>query len=154
MSWGESAAAPPVRVGESFEVSFDAGVARTRETLETGAPAAWSTGSSDRIAELHELAATAPGAAVMEASGLVRQTLADLLGPGDEALDAVALARLGVERGVVAPPALSSIEGLHILMELSHSGGAGTGLTVERAHEYIDLTRVTVYALTAFHGRS
>ncbi len=74
----------------------------------------------------------------MQAYGLVTQALTEVLGSTDDALDAVALGRPGVDRGHAPPGTFQSVEGLHILMQLSHRGGAATGLTVERAHDYID----------------
>lgn len=84
MSRGEGAVSPPLRIGQSFDVSFDAGLARTRETLDGSSPAPWSTTSSTEIEELHQLATDAPGAAVIQAYGIVRQTLVNRLGEADQ----------------------------------------------------------------------
>jgi hypothetical protein len=103
------------------------------------------------IQALRELAHAAPGAAVVTAYGHVAAALKELLaGDGDrepEQHDAPTLARVAANRGLVTDQLVETVQGLAILKDLGRRGGAGTGLSVEQANEYIDLVVAALYVL-------
>lgn len=161
INWGTGSLHTPLRLTNTTNVTFDTELARTGAAV---AAAIRSKGSdaiepvratSPEVAELHNMAEMAPGAAVVTAYGLVSTTLVDLLeydyGGGDqpESFDAVALARTAEQRGLVSAELVRGVEGLSILMDLSRNNGAGTGLSVEKAHDYVNLVAATLYTLAA-----
>lgn len=146
----------PLRVVESWsvrqaetEASVVAAVTSTATaTALAHDPAVRTVDLTAGVGELRELAQVAPGAAVVSAYGLVRAALVPLLGVDEaEARDAPELARQAADRGLITREAVETVHGLAVMKDLSRRGGAGTGLTPEKAHEYIDLAAAMLYVI-------
>lgn len=101
------------------------------------------------VGELRDLARVAPGAAVVSAYGQVRTALMGLLNakePDDR--DAPAFAQWAADQGLITHEAVETVHGLAVMKDLSRRGGAGTGLTPEKANEYIDLAAAMLYVIS------
>jgi hypothetical protein len=105
---------------------------------------------------LRELARAAPGAAVVTAYGYVTAALKELLAEDDdrepEQHDAPALAQAAANHGLVSDQLVDTVYGLTVLKDVGLRGGAGTGLSVEQANEYIDLVSAALYVLHSGRG--
>jgi hypothetical protein len=167
----------PLKLHDAREVSFEQVAARTGSALASAASASASekpvpeesgddtiptaarlSRDVDALVDLNrdfqalrELAHAAPGAAVVTAYGHITAALKELLAKdGDrepEQHDAPALARVAASRGLVTDQLVETVQGLAILKDLGLRGGAGTGLSVEQANEYIDLAAAALYVL-------
>lgn len=156
----------PLKLHDATVVSFDQLAARTSAVLASAASAS-SDRSSPRkprakpirdslelsrdIQALRELARAAPGAAVITAYGHVTAALKELLAEeSDHELqqhDAPALARAAADRDLITKKLVETVQGLAVLKDVGLRGGAGTGLSVEQANEYIDLVGAALYVL-------
>lgn len=103
---------------------------------------------TSQIEGLRKLARAAPGAGVVTSYGHVVAALRSLVDAqdGDER-DAPALAREAASRGLVTSQLVETVEGLAVLKDLSRQGGSGTGLSVEKADDYVDLVAAALYVL-------
>jgi hypothetical protein len=144
-------------------VSFADWGARTGASVASAASASSQPTSAERrpnllpasvdlshdIARLRELATAVPGAAVVTGYGHVTAALMRLLDAPEEpqAHDAPALARMAADRGLVTDQLVETVQGLAVLKDLGVRGGAGTGLSVEQANEYIDLVGAALYVI-------
>lgn len=148
LSWGSELATSPLRLDDAFEVVFEDQLAITRDVLGAVPEALVVVeGSPDaEIQALQDLAETAPGAAVASAYALITRKIGDAVGE-PAGTDAVELARLGAQHGIIRHETVRSVDGLRLLMVLSRNNGAGTGLSVERAHAYVDLVAATIYSI-------
>jgi hypothetical protein len=165
----------PLKLHDVREVSFDQVAARTSSAVASAAVAAASEKLATEKSEddsirkvrtsvdlnrdvqvLRELANAAPGAAVITAYGHITAALKELLAKdGDRAPeqhDAPALSRAAANRGLVTDQLVETVQGLAILKDLGRRGGAGTGLSVEQANEYIDLAGAALYVLHSGRG--
>lgn len=170
----------PLKLHDAREVTFEQVAARTGAVLASAAssstrPAPEKSGDdtvpasldpsrdahalvdlSRDVPALRELAHAAPGAAVVTAYGHVTAALKELLADdGDwelEQHDAPALARAAANRGLVTDQLVETVQGLAVLKDLGRRGGAGTGLSVEQANEYIDLVGAALYVLRSGRG--
>ncbi|MBV9161716.1 MAG: hypothetical protein JO281_09240 [Pseudonocardiales bacterium] len=108
------------------------------------------------VQDLRELARLAPGAAVATAYGHITAALKELLAEdGDrepEQHDAPALAQAAANRGLVTDRLVDTVYGLTVLKDVGLHDGAGTGLSVEQANEYIDLVGAALYVLHSSRG--
>lgn len=152
------------------EVSFEQVAAQTGAVLASAASASDRPTPSESRADttpgfvnlqrdvqgLRELARVAPGAAVVTAYGHVTAALKELLAEdGDhepEQHDAPALARAAANRGLVTDQFADTVYGLTLLKDVGLHGGAGTGLSVEQANEYIDYVGAALYVLHSGRG--
>lgn len=180
---GTEEQSPPLKLNDAREVNFQQVAARTGSALASAATAAASerstpvtvgeesipvSGTLNRgiealtelnrdVEALRELARAAPGAAVVTAYGHITATLKELLAEDNdrepEQHDAPALVRAAANRGLVTNDLVESVLGLAVLKDLSLRRGAGTGLSVEQAIEYIDLVGATLYVLHSSYGR-
>jgi hypothetical protein len=64
-----------------------------------------------------------------------------------EQQDAPALAQAAANRGLVTGRSVDTVHGLTVLKDVGLHGGAGTGLSIEQANEYIDLVSAALYVL-------
>lgn len=144
----------PLKVQESWKV-----VARTTEAAVASAisvprPSTAVQGPpvtvdlTSQIEGLRKLARAAPGAGVVASYGHVVAALRSLVDAqdGDER-DAPALARDAASLGLVTPQLAQTVEGLAVLKDLSWRGGDGTGLSVEKADDYVGLVAAALYVL-------
>lgn len=139
----------PVQMTEASTVEFDRQAAMTRESLEdAGHDVDDVTVAS--FHDLEELAEMGPGAAVMAAYRRLSDALAERV--GERRGTALETAKLGVQNGTIAPQIAQTVEGLTILTDLSRAGGAGMGLTPERAREFLALAAGTIYAIRGRGG--
>lgn len=105
------------------------------------------------VDELSDLASQAPGAAVATAYARVEQALRDLVAPHEARLDAPPLtlgrelAEAAQELGLVNGELVDAVRGLALLADLSHAGGAGTGLSPQRAVDYLRLADGVLYVM-------
>jgi hypothetical protein len=163
MTWGTEERPSPLRLDDAREVSFADWAARTGASVASAASASSQPTSGERrpnllpasvdlshdIARLRELATAVPGVAVVTGYGHVTAALMRLLDAPEEpqAHDAPALARMAADRGLVTDQLVETVQGLTVLKDLGVRGGAGTGLSVEQANEYIDLVGAALYVI-------
>ena len=146
----------PLRVVESWSVKRDkteaAAVAAVTATATATAAAHQPqvrTVNFTGIDELRELARVAPGAAVVSAYGQVRTALMGLLNADEsDTRDAPEFARRAADQDLITHDAVETVQGLAVMKDLSRRGGAGTGLTPEKANEYIDLAAAMLYVIS------
>ncbi|MGD9528783.1 MAG: hypothetical protein AB7L91_14940 [Dehalococcoidia bacterium] len=151
----------PLRVVESWSVKREkteaAVAAAASATL--GALTATASGTAHQpsvrtedftvVDELRDLARVAPGAAIVSAYGQVRAALAALLDADEaETRDAPELAQQAADRGLITSKAVETVQGLAVMKDLSRGGGAGTGLTPNKAEEFIDLVAAMLYVVS------
>lgn len=93
----------------------------------------------------------APGAAVMSGYREVGHALRNILGEGDDinTADPLDLARVAHTRGLISDGSLTAVEGLGIMADLTHAKGSGTGLSPDRARDYLVLASATIFAIQA-----
>lgn len=143
-----------LRVVESWSVKRD-----KTEAAVAAAVTATGTGAAHQpqvrivnftgIDELRELARVAPGAAVVSAYGQVRTALMGLLNAAEsDTRDAPEFAQWAADQGLITHEAVDTVQGLAVMKDLSRGGGAGTGLTPEKANEYIDLAAAMLYVIS------
>lgn len=145
----------PLSVAESWSVKKDKTEAAVVAAVTASATARGSahnpsvhTVNFTGIDELRDLARAAPGAAVVAAYGKVRLSLLGLLdAEQQDERDAPELAREAATRGLIGNDTIDSVDGLAIMKNLSRAGRAGTGLTVEKADDYIELVAAILYVL-------
>ncbi|MGH3904314.1 MAG: hypothetical protein ACRDTE_09005 [Pseudonocardiaceae bacterium] len=84
----------------------------------------------------------------MTSYGHVIAALRGLLGaPEADDRDAPDLARDAAANDLVTPQLVETVEGLAVLKNLSRRDGAGTGLSVEQADDYVELVAAALYVL-------
>ncbi|MDQ7905981.1 hypothetical protein RB614_15825 [Phytohabitans sp. ZYX-F-186] len=138
----------PVQVGESWQVRIN----RTQASVATAVSASSHPPSNvdlgEGIAELRNMATTAPGAAVVAAYGHVIDALTALLGESShDGRDALELAHAAALQGLVTNQLVETVQGLAVLRNLSRREDAGTGLSVEKAIDYIELVTAALYVI-------
>jgi hypothetical protein len=138
----------PVQVGELWQVRIHQTQASVAAAVSTSAHTPRNVDLGEGIAELRTMATAAPGAAVVTAYGLVVEALTALLGePRQSGRDAPDLARVAARRGLVTNQLVETVQGLAVLKDLSRREGAGTGLSVAKAIDYIELVAAALYVI-------
>jgi len=146
----------PLSVAESWSVKRDRTEAAVAAAVTASATATASahnpsvrTVNFTGIDELRDLARVAPGAAVVSAYEQVRSALMALLNADEpDGRDAPEFARWAAEQGLISHDAVETVQGLAVMKDLSRRGGAGTGLTPDKANEYIDLAAAMLYVIS------
>jgi hypothetical protein len=99
---------------------------------------------------LRQLALRAPGAAVVTTYDHVTMALKVVLARRNAELtqgDAPEHAQLAARLGLVSEHLVNTVKGLAVLKDLSLRDGAGTGLTVDQANQFIDLASAALYVI-------
>lgn len=161
MSWSDQESDSPVTTRDNVRVRFDEALTTTRESLAlvfagSGSMTVGPTTPDSEFRRLYDVAKQAPGSAVAGAYGKVSDRLVDLLTSVGvehfESRDALDLAKSALEHGIVTEQSVHTVEGLSILMNLSRAGGSGTGLSPEKAAEFLNLAAATIYSLGGTSG--
>lgn len=156
MSWSDQESDSPVTTEDNVSVRFDQALIETRESLGlvfagSGSLTVGSTTEDDDFPRLYDIARRAPGAAVAGGYGKVSDSLVNLLNADGiehlESRDALDLVRAAQERNLVSEQSVRTVEGLSILASLSRDDGSGTGLSSEKAAEFLNLAAATIHSL-------
>lgn len=113
--------------------------------------AAGATTQHDEVlAQLAELAESAPTTAVLSAFGSIEHELQRIAQAGGLPVDAPAatLADMAARAGLVTPEAVSAVRGLVVLRNLAAHGGDEQEVTPARAREYIALVQAVLFVLS------
>jgi hypothetical protein len=138
----------PLQVDESWEVKVNQTQASVAAAVSSSAHRPSAVDFGGDIDRVRNMAKATPGAAVVTAYGLVIAALKTLLGESNQdSRDAPELARVAINRGLVTKQFVDTVHGLVVLKDLSRHESANTGLSVEKAIDYIDLVAATLYII-------
>lgn len=137
-----------VRAAETTNAAAAASAASTTALAAKRTTTSFASDLRSQVENARELAHAAPGAGVVASYGYVLAALRNLVAASeDDRRDAPELAQAARDQGLTTAQLVDTVQGLAILKDLSRRDGAGTGLSVDKAEDFIDLAAAALYII-------